>query len=251
MPHERRIFISVPPSATEVVASAADAHHLRDVLRLSEGAHLTVADPSTGIEYDAVISALAPEVRVKLIAKLFMSSSEVTPVKSLVFALCKNPVNDLVCEKAAELGVEHIIFWQAERSILSLSPEDRPKKIARWQKIVESAARQSGKRFLAHVDLALTLGDLRQTLHKIAAPGERLLCCSLSESAQALHKIQPLHTPTHMLVGPAGDLTQAEEQSLQELGFELISLGHNLLRAETAAIAGIGMLQAEYHHAML
>jgi 16S rRNA (uracil1498-N3)-methyltransferase len=242
--HERRVFLDHITDESEITVSENDAHHLRDVLRLTPGAHLTVVDKESRTEWDAVIAALKPEVCIKLLNRMKNAVGNTSAVKSLIFALGKNPVNDLVCEKAAELGVEHLIFWQAERSLLSLSRADAPAKVSRWSKIAESAAKQSGKNYVADVSVVLSLRDLKEKLHAVVSQGERLFCCSLASSALSLGSIVPLVAPVHMLVGPAGDLTAAEEQGLQELGFALLSLGPNLLRSETAAIAGIGMLQA-------
>lgn len=63
-----------------------------------------------------------------------------------------------------------------------------------------------------------------------------------------VQKLREITSPAHIIVGPAGDFTAREENLLIQEGFELMSLGTNLLRSETAAIAAIAMVQAVSHY---
>ena len=243
--HERRVFIDEELKlGDEISVSDKDAYHLKTVLRAEEGSPVTVVQKSNGTEYHAFVTAVTPSIRLKLRSITDKNKSAVSPVRSLTFSLCKNSINDLVCEKAAELGVENLILWCSKRSIVKITKDDREKKIERWQKIAESAAKQSGKQKLMQIHIALTMEELASKIKSIRDPSERLFCCSLTEGAMPLRKITTSFSSCHLLVGPAGDLTVEEELKLVEHGFELITLGPYLLRAETAAIVAISTIHA-------
>jgi len=248
MSHERRVFADFDikdPEGLEVDLSPSDSKHLRTVLRLSSGSPVTVVEKTSGQSYEAVVVSVdqTDRVQVKLLKSHEMASSR-SPVATLIFALCKNPVNDLVCEKAAEMGVDRLIFWQAERSVLKLKGTESSAKIERWLKISESAARQSQKSHIMSVQLATSEAQLFETLNSAVATGDIKLCCSLSKESVALRNLNRPSGRAHLLVGPAGDLTPAEEARLIRDGFARVTLGPCLLRAETAAIAAIASVQA-------
>ena len=248
MSHERRVFLELTPESakegSEVSLPQPIAHHLFSVLRLSPGNVVVVVDTKSGQSFEAVIASLPPTPSLKLVRVTTNTHETFGPVSTLIFALGKNPVNDLVCEKACELGVRTLIFWQAERSIISLDEADRAKKISRWRTISESAAKQSGKGALMEIALALSIKELLGSLEALSTPTDRKICCSLSQEAIPLQDLPPLSTPCHVVVGPAGDLAPKEEDTLVQNGFERASLGSFLLRSETAAIAGVAMIHA-------
>jgi 16S rRNA (uracil1498-N3)-methyltransferase len=86
-------------------------------------------------------------------------------------ALCKGEKNDFICQKATELGVDKICFFQAERSISRIDDRDRKKKLERWKKISEAALQQSGQTALPTIEI---FQSLNQTLQEVL-PNERIL----------------------------------------------------------------------------
>ena len=85
--------------------------------------------------------------------------------------------------------------------------------------------------------------DAMDWLGELEESTDRRLCASLHAGAVSLRNVVPLAGYVHLLIGPEGDLTEAETSQAIEHGFELVRLGPYILRAETAAIAGIAMLQ--------
>ncbi len=249
MSHARRVFLEINDAllnvGAEISVPSEEAHHLKNVLRLTPGAAVTGVVKESGREFEGIISSLDNGVLLKVLSITNKNSSKKeSSVATLIFCLGKNPVNDLVCEKAGELGVRNLLFWQSERSVIQIEPSDYIKKISRWNKIAESAAKQSGKSFIMETHLATTTAELLSALAKFAPRSERRFCCSLTPSAVEVGNLREITSPSHIIVGPAGDFTSEEEELLIREGFELISLGANLLRSETAAIAAIAMIQA-------
>ena len=242
MPQERRIFENISSSLSipvEMEISEENFHHLIKVLRLKPGAQIVVAAKDSPIEYKALLVSDEKPARIKLISTA-QTKKQCCKVHTLIFALTKGERNDLVCEKACELGVEKIIFWQAERSVVKISDlQECNKKIARWNKIAESAAKQSHRTTIPSICLALDFNELISAL-KESLP-DKLLCCSLASTAQAIKDIPSPKGQVAIIIGPEGDFTKEEEQKLIDFGFEPITLGENILRSETAAIAAIAM----------
>jgi 16S rRNA (uracil1498-N3)-methyltransferase len=249
MSHARRVFVDLPPgfspegAQSEIVIAKEEAHHLRNVLRLRAGALLTVVGRQSGAEYQALVTASEEDFRVKVLSR-GESARGPSRVDSLVFGLSKGAKNDLVCEKACELGVRRIIFWESQRSVAHFGSErERTQKLSRWQRLAEAAATQSAKNYIPQI---LAISDLDALLCAVcegASPNDRFFCCSLDPQAVELRNVAGKVNGIHLLVGPEGDLTLDEESAVIKSGFELISLGPYVLRSETAAISAVAMVE--------
>lgn len=239
-----RFFVEVAPHliigpTSTVTLSEPDAHHARDVLRLPLGAEVTIIIRNSGESFEGTIEALTPCLSVRLTAK----GNKLAPtsrVRRVLFALCKGDRNDLVCEKATELGVATIHFFQAERSVVRLdSATDCEKKQARWKKIAEGAAKQCGR---VSVPEVVVSRSLKEALHtNPIADGERLFFCSLSAGSKEPSAMARPPGFVHICIGPEGDLTAGEELLLASVHGEPLTLGPTVLRSETAAIVAIAM----------
>jgi 16S rRNA (uracil1498-N3)-methyltransferase len=150
---------------------------------------------------------------------------------------------ETVLEKAAELGCAGFIPVTSARS-LKPSVERADRKLERWRRIVREAAKQCKARLLTEVLPPRTLADL------LRSPGaERRLFLSehggrpLKDIVTAeARKGEPPPASVLLLVGPKGGWTDGEEAELRAAGFEAVSLGRRVLRAETAAVAGASMI---------
>lgn len=248
MSHERRILLSFDPTEREVVLPPDAVRHLVQVLRLPPGSPVTIVDTERGFEHSAVLDKREGETIARILLTTPVEAKH-SAVSSVALALCKGKVNDFVCEKATELGLKHIVMWAAQRSIMKVEERDKEHKISRWEKIVEAAAKQSGRSDLPKVHLVFSVAELLELYPSISTPEERRLCCSLSPSALPFRKLQPLRTAAHLVIGPEGDLSPHEEAALFSEGFEALSLGELRLRSDTAAITSIAMALGAFDEA--
>lgn len=247
MSHERRIFLSIPPTI-ELGSAAAilhmdgqTKHHLTHVLRLPPGSKVTVADSHTGQAYSGTLLVIDSEMRVQLIDKL-PHKLVTTGVDTLLFALCKGSHNDEVCEKATELGINSICFFQADRSVVVVKNSES--KLSRWNKIAEAASRQSGRSTIPRITSA---GSLREAISGLPLDNSLIkIVGSLAAQAVPLAQLHPFTASSCLLIGPEGDFSPAEEEILLANEFKFISFGAARLRSETAALAGTAMIQALY-----
>jgi 16S rRNA (uracil1498-N3)-methyltransferase len=145
-------------------------------------------------------------------------------------------------QKLAELGVHEVILMQTERSVRRWEGDRAKQAVARLRAVAREAAMQSRQAFVAEVWGGFTLGgaldagDAPVLMLWEGAAGGVGLQASLPEAAPAVR----------IVVGPEGGFTEAEMRAARQAGAVPVSLGPNILRTETAAIAGAALVLARY-----
>lgn len=212
-------------------------HHLR-VLRVGVGDSLEVFD-GKGSAWEAEVVALEKDAALLRLGKARMAH----PGRSitLVQVLPKAEKLEFVLQKGTELGAH--AFWPAlsERTVLKLDGAKAEARRARWQRIVEEAARQSGR-----TDVP-TVHALRGLLEAVRAlpPLTRVLVLDEEEKTVGLARAasEDAGAPLALVVGPEGGLARLEVDALRALGGVTVSLGPLVLRTETAALAALAVLR--------
>ena len=224
----QRIFIDAPITlGAELIPTEAQAHYLANVLRLAQGAPIAVFNGRDG-EWLTRIGALR-RGRAILAAERQLRPQTPTPALTLAFAALKRDATDLLIRQATELGVTALIPITTARTNTSRINEDR------FAAIACEAAEQCERLDLPNL---APLTDL-PTLLSTWPPTSPL--------AAALERTRP--TPRTnaraLLIGPEGGWASPELETLRRTPFVTpLSLGPLVLRAETAAIAGLALLQA-------
>ncbi len=219
-----------------VFLSVEETRHLRDVLRLREGETAQVFD-GNGREFSCRIEKIEKSNTVlEILQEIAPTATASNLCLTLAAALLKGEKFDLVIQKAVELGVSKFIPVTTKRT--DVKPKDSDKRPARWQKIALEAAKQCG----------------RADLMKIAKPAgfEQLL--SIAEGTKILFaekdgdgfsKIQKDKKIT-AVVGPEGGWEDSEIEAAKNSGFQIVTFGGRILRAETAAISIAAILQHRF-----
>jgi 16S rRNA (uracil1498-N3)-methyltransferase len=233
MGHERRIFIPGPITiGDEVTPKPADCRHLERALRLKIGDAVTIVGDQEEAFLGTVsnISPIRLKVHQSISAKTDITSC---PVVHILCGLPKGPASDAIVEGASEFGVPLITFWQSDRSV----PTDGTQRVGRWQKIAESAAKQSGQLRIPSVLWAPTLSE---ALENLTTPSAIRVLCSLQPDAKPLGSLFSSGAEKLIVAfGPEGDFTAAEEAMLQQADFKPTTLGNSRLRCQTAVIAAL------------
>lgn len=223
-----------------LVLTGAPLHYLHRVLRLEAGATLEVFDQ--GQAFDAKISSVdVHSITLELGPPRHAPSLRLITV---VQGLPKADKFEWVLQKATELGASSFAPVSTTRSIVKLEGREE-KKLERWRRIVEEAARQSGRSDVPEVLAPLALAD-RITALRIASPRLAVLVLDeeervsrLSHLAAALEADQPIA----LIIGPEGGLTREEVATLKTGGAHAVTLGRFILRTETAALAALAVLR--------
>lgn len=232
-----RLFVDTPLGAQGVYAClASQAHYLMKVLRLEAGALLPVFNGVDG-EWLAQLQPRGKKGCDLLILELLRPQTG-GPSVHYLFAPLKKARQDYMVQKATEMGVESLQPVLTRRTNVVRLKEERMKA-----NIVE-AAEQCGILRLPQLRPAVKLAQLL----KEWPTGVPLVFCD--EAAQNLSPIESLsklspEAPLGLLIGPEGGFDDAERQTLQDLPFvHSLSLGPRIMRADTAAVAALALLNA-------
>ncbi len=227
-----RFFIDQPLQAGSRLSLPPGAARHVQVLRLQPGAAITLFN-GDGVEWLAsVVQMGRSDVAVELGAATRVERELALPI-TLALGVPANERMDGLIEKATELGVARVQPLMCERSVLRLAGERAQKKLAHWQGVAVAACEQSGRARVPQIEPVLSLGDWLASLGA-AADGARWVL-SLRD-AQPLHRLAPPKALIS-LSGPEGGLTEGEENAAAAAGFQAVSLGPRVLRADTAPLA--------------
>jgi 16S rRNA (uracil1498-N3)-methyltransferase len=221
---------------TILLRLASQVHHLRDVLRLTVGESVTVFD-DVGSECLCTVEHIGREsVGLTVRAR---NSHVVRGARLTVAVAVPKKGMDEIIDKLTQLGVESIIPMRTERVVVRLSGEGAVGKADRWRRLAQAAAEQSQS---SRVPEVRPVTDFETVL---AVPADLRLIPHLCGDRKTLTEALGRQTSGSILVliGPEGDFTDAEVRLALQYGFVPVSLGPQVLRVDTAAIAVAGYLR--------
>ena len=246
MTTRRRFF--APASSFEhdtrsVILPPEEARHLRDVLRLKQGDSVFVFD-GTGKEYECSIDEVRRDYARLTITSNIQPKSPESPLDlTLALALLKADKFDLVVQKATELGVNTIVPVMTRHADIRLRDDtDAEHRSSRWRRIALEATKQSGR---AKVPIVSVPRELNEVLKDRAAA--RFMFSE--RSGDPFNNVTgDLDNPESMiaLVGSEGGWHDFEISRARNLGWRILTLAGRTLRAETAAITAVALLQHRF-----
>jgi 16S rRNA (uracil1498-N3)-methyltransferase len=242
----RRFF--APPTAfngtqTSVTLIADEARHLREVLRLKPGDEVYVFDGAGKEFLSRIEESRRDTARLEIIREVEPARPESNLQLTLALALLKGEKFDLVVQKATELGVTSIVPVMTKHADIRLRDEsDAAKRVTRWQRIAMEAAKQSGRAVVPTVASLITFASLIQTQ---SSGAKRLLFSERDGDSliQAKQDFAAGASQITALVGSEGGWSDEEIAAARGAGWAIVTMGGRTLRAETAAITVIALLQ--------
>lgn len=233
----------VPQLYNEVMTiTGVDARHISKVLRMQPGDALQIVSDD-GVSAVAKIAAIDSEaVTVHCVEKLAESHE---PQVRLILAqgLAKGEKMDFIIQKAVEMGAYSVVPVAMEHSVVRLDGAKAAKKVDRWQKIAEAAAKQSKRDIIPQVQPVQSLAQLLATdscqtkLIAYECEDKKSLKAALTE-AKAVGSL----TDLLLIIGPEGGISEAELEAARAAGAVPVSLGRRILRAETAGLVAISAI---------
>ena len=270
-----RLFVAPEqlPAAGELILEGPTQHYLGRVLRLGPGDRVVLLDgrgricAATVTRLDAAQVALrldaptatpdaapdatpdaAPDAAPDTTSDRGAQPSLPGPQLVLLCGLLKGEKQDFVVQKATELGAAAIVPVACQRSVPQLGEERAEKRQQRWARIALAAAQQCRRPDVPRVHGPTSLAAALQG----CAPDPAALCLLLYEGPAApLHALLPTTSElapralatVRLLIGPEGGFSDAEVAAATAAGFLPASLGPRVLRAETAVVAALAVLQ--------
>jgi 16S rRNA (uracil1498-N3)-methyltransferase len=230
----RRIL--VPRAHTgRIDLPTAQAHHVRDVLRMTEGADLEVFDASGVSGRGRIASISAAQVSIQ-VDQLNPPRPD-QPKIIVAAAIPKGTRADWMIEKLSELGVDRFIPLAAERSVVLPKGEA---KHQRWQRLAEESARQSGRTGVMQIE---SLAEPRAILNQAQNKNTTIWYLSPADDAVPIFELAGTIPPALLLlIGPEGGWTPAEIAAFNAAQIPAIRITQTILRVETAAVAAAAIL---------
>ncbi len=219
-----------------------DVNHIRNVLRMKPGDSIVVNDMNGNDHYCMIDTVTSDEVRAS-VERVEECLTEL-PVKLYLFqGLPKNDKMELIIQKAVELGVHEIIPVQMSRCVAKLDGGTKQhKKIARWQAIAESAAKQSGRGIIPTVKEPMSYKEAisyAKELDMNILPYENAE--GMEASKKVIGQIASVQS-AGIFIGPEGGYEENEVDMAVKSGFNVISLGNRILRTETAGMTVLSVI---------
>ncbi len=231
-----RIFLLEDVFDKDIVSIKGDnARYISTVLRCNTGEPLTLLD-NRGNSYSAVIvKSLPSEVVVRLTGKDEDIKTELPIDITLAQAIPKGDKMDIIIQKATELGVKRIIPIVTERTEVRIT-----RRLNRWKEIAISAAQQSRRLRIPEIESPVGFNSF------MAEASSGIIFWEKSENSlkKVIRDYKPGGSIT-IVIGPEGGFSDEEIKAASERGFQHVSLGPRISRAETAAIVAVSIIQYE------
>lgn len=214
-----------------ITLSPEDSRHLVRVLRAQPGEKIQLFDGTS--RFEAAITNLSTQGAVVKLLSL-LPTPEIRGKITLCQAFLKKEKMEWVIQKAVELGAAEVIPFTSERTIPGGN-----QKLTRWQKIADEALKQCGRITPMRVQPVV---EFRQLFNAVSKEAEKII---FSQGEGQEDGSRGPASKFSLLIGPEGGFSEKEIQIAKEEGYRAFSMGPFTLRAETAAIAALTLIQHE------
>ena len=248
-----RFYCPCPLTTGALMELPAGAARHVQVLRLQPGDAITLFNGDALGEFSARVTQMGRSSVQVQVGSFVPTQREPALRVHLAVGMPANERMDWLVEKATELGVASIQPLMTERSVLRLNGERADKKVAHWQSVAVAACEQCGGNRMPLIHPVKTLTQWLKVWEDRGANAPAGLLLSLRSDARGVRDTVWQETSTApaqpavtrqvtFLSGPEGGLSLAEEDTALAAGFQPITLGPRVLRAETAALAALTAL---------
>lgn len=238
-------FFIQPENITEkeiLITDEQDVNHIKNVLRMKKGEKLALCCEASEKEYICSITEVGEEgIRAKV--EDICGQSRELPVRITLFqGLPKGDKMEWIIQKAVELGAAEIVPVATKRAVVKLDAKKAAKKVQRWNEIAKSAAKQSKRSHIPEVKPVLTWKEAiayGKTLDMLLVPYEDAK--GIAHSREVMQSVRGKKS-LGIYIGPEGGFQEEEVKLAVEAGAFPVTLGHRILRTETAGMAVLSIL---------
>ena len=232
----------------KIIIIGQDVNHIKKVLRAEIGEEINICNKETAENYLCELTKIE-EDKIECEIKQKIKENVESNIKVSIFqGLPKADKMEYIIQKSVELGVYDITPVEMKRCVVKLNEKDKNKKIIRWQKISEVAAKQCGRDIIPQIKEIINIKKLCELIKNY----DILLVAYENEKENALKKqIEKLKEQNRdeikigIVIGPEGGLEPEDVENLKNNGAQIITLGKRILRTETVALNILSIIMYE------
>ena len=228
----------------EIIIDTDDVNHIKNVLRKNIGDTILVCDYEKSLNYNCKIKKIGKK---EIVCEIVSKKQSESNVEIDIFqGLPKVDKMELIIQKGTELGVNSFIPVVFKRSVVKIDEKDKEKKMTRWQKIAEVAAKQSGRDKIPLIKNIENVKNICQSFENydiVLVAYEAENQNGLKEALQSLHGKDEVKIA--VVIGPEGGIEEQEIASFKEAGAKIVTLGKRILRTETVCLAITAIINYE------
>lgn len=227
-----------------IIISGEDVKHISKVLRLKHGDRIVLCD-GEGTDYLAAVESMNKDSIGTIILGKEASKGEPDINVVLYQGIPKAAKMDIIIQKCTEMGIKRIVPTFTVRTVVRFESEkDERKKVERWTKIAEEAAKQSGRGIIPVIDMPVTLP---QAIMDAAGLDLVIIPYELETGLPVKEVLRKAKARSiGFFIGPEGGFEPSEVERAKDIGAVPVSLGRRILRTETAGIAVLTSIMYEY-----
>lgn len=221
----------------KVVINNEDVKHIKNVLRMKKDDEIQICNVENSKNYICIIENIEDKQVMCKIKEEIEDNTEPEVEIHILQGLPKAEKMEYIIQKTVEIGVKEITPIEMERSIVRLDEKDKIKKVQRWQKISEVAAKQSGRNCIPKINNVINIKKIYENLEKydiIIVAYENEKNNTLKNELKRIPKKSGMKVA--VLIGPEGGISDKEIEQLKQTKSKIVTLGNRILRTETVAL---------------
>lgn len=231
-----------------VIITGEDVNHIKNVLRLSVDDDIQVCNLETAENYTCGIIKLNNDNIECNIFNKIVSEAESNIHINVFQGIPKSDKMELIIQKCVELGVSEITPVEMKRCVAKIEDKAKIKKISRWQKISEVAAKQCGRDIVPKINDITNVKNICNLIKEydiVLLAYENEEENTLRNELLKLKQIKNESLKIGIIIGPEGGFDKEEVEILKEHGAKTITLGKRILRTETVAFVLTSIIMYE------
>lgn len=222
-----------------------DVNHIANVLRMRKNDEIQLCNQDTGENYLAIITNIFKDCVECEIKEKIEKTTESNVHITLFQGIPKFEKMELIIQKCTEIGVKNIVPVMMERTVVKLDDKVANKKLERWQKIAEIAAKQSMRDCIPNVENMIKIKEIDTSKFDIVLVAYENEEHNMLKTELNKLKITGREYNIAIVVGPEGGISEKEIDILKEKNAMFVSLGKRILRTETAGLVMVGNIVYE------
>lgn len=225
----------------KVHITGSDVNHIKNVLRMRQGETILIS-AGDNLEYTCLVGEMEAEEVIADISYVQEVGMELPSKIYLFQGLPKSDKMELIIQKAIELGVAEIVPMATKRAVVKLDAKKAAKKVQRWNEIAKSAAKQSKRGLIPEVKPVMSFKEAVEygkSMDMLLIPYEDAK--GIAHSREVVETVKDKKS-LGIYIGPEGGFPEEEVSLAMKAGAEPVTLGHRILRTETAGMTLLSIL---------